>query len=73
MSPTDELDRLAGQQRIVMHAGPEEMEATFATERVVQGEQDDTVRHEGGEQEPDEHQAEVIERPGVMAEEAMKA
>jgi hypothetical protein len=71
--PTDELDGLAGQERIVMHAGAEQVEAAFATERVVESEQHRPLRDEGGEQEPRQDQAEVIESPGVMTEEAMKS
>src|SRR5271170_6292130 len=74
VSPTDEFDLLAGEQGIVMHAGAEQMEAAFATERVIHGERDDgAFGKESVDQQGSDGHGDGIEGPGVMTEEAMKA
>ena len=50
VSPTDELDLLAGEQGIVMHAGAIEVEARFVAEGVIEDEHDHSRGHEGIDQ-----------------------
>ena len=72
VSPANEFDGLARDEWIVMHAGPIEVEAAFATERVIDRQSDDPSGREGVDQQGGECQADTIEGPDVLAEEAME-
>ena len=73
VSPTDELDGLAGEQRIVMHAGAEEVEPAFAAQGVVEGQEHNAIGSKSGEQEFGQGQAQLVERPDGVTEETMEA
>ena len=72
MPPTDEFHLLAGKKRIVMHAGAVKVKAAFAAQRVVQGQHDHSLGNEGIDQQGSDGHGKGVERPSVMAEEAMK-
>lgn len=73
VSPTDELDGLAGEQRIVMHAGAEEVESSFAAQGVIEGQEHNAIGSKGGEQEFGQGQAQFVEGPDGVTEETMEA
>ena len=73
MSPTDEWLRAAGDERVVMHAGPVEGQPASATECVIDGPEECGSRCDDGDDELGELECEVVEAPSGVAEEAMKA
>jgi hypothetical protein len=73
MPPTANLESLAGQQRVVVHAGTEQVESAFATEGVVGSEQEDALGAEVADEDSGEDSAEVVEAPGVVGEEAVES
>ena len=73
VSPTDEFHLLAGEQRIVMHAGAEKIEAALTTEGIVQSQHDDSVRDESIDDQGRDGHRQGVQAPDVVTEEAMEA
>ena len=73
MSPGEHLEGLAGHQRIVMHAGAEQVQPTLAAQSIVGRQEDGTVGTETAHEKSSENLAQSIERPGVMGKEAVVA
>jgi len=73
MSPTDQRLGAAGDERVVVHAGTVEGQASSSAERVIDGPEECGARCEEGDDELGEDKGEGVEVPGGVAEEAMEA
>ncbi len=73
MSPTDQGLLAAGDQRVMVHAGAVEGQASSATKCVIDGPEQSGARCKDGDDESGKDQREGVEVPGGVAEEAMES
>jgi hypothetical protein len=57
----------------VVHAGAEQPQAAFAAQGIVAGQEDGAVGSEASDEEAGQGTADIVQRPGVVGEEAMEA
>ena len=72
MSPTDQRLGTAGDQRIVVHTGTVESQASFTTEGIVDGPKQSGTGGQDGENQFGQEQRKGVQVPGSVAEEAME-
>jgi hypothetical protein len=73
VSPTDQRLGAAGDEWIVVHAGPVESQPSSAAERVIDGPEECGSRRDDGDHELGEYECEGVDVPGGLTEEAMEA
>ena len=73
VAPGKDLEGLAGEQGIVVHASAKQSQAAFAAQGIVGGQQHRPRGDETPQQETRQDTAEVVQGPGVVREEAVKA
>jgi hypothetical protein len=71
VAPAHHLERSAGEQGIVVHAGAVDGQAAFAAQGIVAGQFDEAQGGKGGEQQARQVIPQGIEAPASFAEEAV--
>src|SRR5262249_61795036 len=71
--PTDQGLGPAGDQRVVMHAGPVEGQAALATQGIIDGPNQGGAGGEDRQDQLGQEEGEGVDVPGGMAEEAMES